>query len=167
MKCIVCGGIIPKENWWRKPKFCSRKCYQVDHKEKKAKKACAYCGKIFEYRKCYRVNYCSRKCRYDQSLRLGNKYIGWNGYVYIKTSASKYSLEHRHILSIKLGRKLKRNEHCHHINGIKTDNRPENLEIFACNADHINYHHITYGKKYWTRPTGGAGRKIKKEKHGG
>ena len=41
----------------------------------------------------------------------------------------KYYLEHRYIMEQNLGRKLSPEEHIHHINGIKTDNRLENLEL--------------------------------------
>lgn len=38
-------------------------------------------------------------------------------------------LEHRYFMEIKLGRKLKRSEHVHHINSNKLDNRLANLEL--------------------------------------
>lgn len=67
-------------------------------------------------------------------LKKGHPLADKNGYV----------LEHRYIMCRHLGRILCSDEIVHHKNGIKTDNRIENLEIMT-NAEHTMIHHI--GKK--------------------
>ena len=87
--------------------------------------------------------------RYGKT-RILDKNPFWNGgktkrpdgYVMINIGGNNRMLEHRYVLEQKLGRKLKDNEVAHHINGIKHDNRPENLEVMT-----LSNHSIYHGKQ--------------------
>lgn len=48
-------------------------------------------------------------------------------------------LQHRYIMEQHLGRKLGSKEHVHHINGVRTDNRLENLEVLSA-SEHGREH---------------------------
>ena len=54
-----------------------------------------------------------------------------------------YAIEHRVVMCQKLGKIIKHYEHVHHLNGNKTDNRPENLMLVNA-TDHSL---ITYLEK--------------------
>lgn|SRR6266487_2564591 len=53
-----------------------------------------------------------------------------NGYVLKRAGPNDWRLEHRIIMEGMLGRPLYDNERIHHKNGDRTDNRPDNLELW-------------------------------------
>jgi hypothetical protein len=112
---------------------------------------CVVCGKEFwavPYREKGGQVCCSKECSYiDKGKRFsgknsptwkGGKWIS-HGYVWTKRNGKQVP-EHRLILEQAVGRPLRKDEETHHINGNKTDNRPENLTIMS-KAEHARLHH--------------------------
>lgn len=68
---------------------------------------------------------------------IGTRRVASYGYIRIKThddpSAPNagWPLEHRLVMEQILGRTLLPGENVHHINGVRDDNRPENLELWV------------------------------------
>jgi predicted transcriptional regulator len=107
--------------------------------------------------------------------RSGREHTGWKGgkillggYYYIyspdhpNATKQKRVAEHRLVMESKLGRYLLRTEVVHHRNGVPTDNRPENLEVFQSNAEHLK-HELVDRVPNWT-PEGYARMKGPKKR---
>ena len=62
-----------------------------------------------------------------------------NGYYYITTGPHKGKRLHRVLMEMHTGITLSRDDQVHHKNGIKTDNRLENLQIMST-SDHSKLH---------------------------
>jgi hypothetical protein len=75
----------------------------------------------------------------------GGRKVGGGGYVQLMRkghpSADRfgYVMEHRLVMEELIGRFLETREHVHHINGIKSDNRPENLRLVD-RSEHMALH---------------------------
>jgi len=88
--------------------------------------------------------YCSRHLqRFYDGVALTSEWRGYGinrrinhlGYSMICgpgiSKPSQYVLEHRYLMEQFLERKLNRNENIHHKNGVRSDNRLENLELWT------------------------------------
>lgn len=70
------------------------------------------------------------------SRATGRTWLGQDGYVLTWDPGAGYGHgraipQHRLVMERRLGRPLRRFETVHHINGIRTDNRSENLELWC------------------------------------
>lgn len=61
----------------------------------------------------------------------GGKHINSDGYVKFSSGVHIGRPEHRVIMEASLGRELTEYETIHHINGVRNDNRIENLELWS------------------------------------
>ena len=91
----------------------------------------------------------------------GGRIIDKDGYALLWTPGhpnarrhTHYVFEHRLVMEEVIGRALEPGEVVHHRNANRLDNRPENLRLFARNADHLR-HELTGRVPNWT-PEGKA-----------
>ncbi len=171
--CEVCGKnfvIIVRHSFDKNRKTCSLKCQSRlfrktikktwDKKAPKIVKKCLYCGKKLRLSKweIKEKNYCSHSCRAKASLtgKISNNYKNGryksNGYIrklskkHPQADSDGYIEEHRLVMEKKLGRYLKTNEEVHHKNGVRDDNKIENLKVLS-SSEHIRLHKL--GNKNW------------------
>src|SRR3990167_7849080 len=136
-----------KPRWTRtyRRNLVCRKCAGIARQ--KPRKQCLVC-KTFLLPYCgghVNKRFCSQRChgvyatgKHNPNFKSG-KWIS-KGYVLISRKG-KQVREHRLIVEKILGRKLRRSEHIHHINGNKSDNRLANLRIMSESEHHKHHWH--------------------------
>lgn len=84
----------------------------------------------------------------DSNSWKGGRHITSHGYITVYAPEHPFAdhhghvYEHRIVMEQKLERYLTVIERIHHINGVKSDNRLENLKLCSCLAEHRSLHRL-------------------------
>ena len=153
--CEQCGKPIYVVESARRPRrFCDRACKDAFWGRNGVTRTCETCGGEFrmspsQVKHRSGGRFCSNTCEGDFRIArpLDRKHNGRcarldpNGYVYVyepdhpKAINGGWVYEHRLVVERRIGRYLETAEHVHHVNGVKDDNRDENLLVMGQN-DH-------------------------------
>lgn len=143
-KCVQCGATFTRKTHdpidrFARRKYCSHRCSQRATCLQGNTKLCPKCGMNFgekmspaQFR---RAKFCSKHCA--NKSRPVNPLT--TRYATRTDKDGRCRAEHRVVVEEMLGRPLASEEHVHHINGLKTDNHPDNLQLISA-SEHARHH---------------------------
>ncbi len=107
---------------------------------------CKHCGNAFRPSD-GASKYCSRPCAWANNGGKNKKETHWwknasgyiEGRIWVSETRNIRVKQHRYVVELAIGRKLLPHESVHHINGVKDDNRLENLEVMS-HGEHTREH---------------------------
>lgn len=121
---------------WREKNREHHRAYQKQRTAKLERQPCPICDVMMGKPGAARCISCQK--RENHPTWKGGRYLNVSGYVMVLgrdgevgKNKNGYILEHRRAMQDFLGRPLLPSETVHHINGIRSDNRIENLELWA------------------------------------
>lgn len=145
--CEECGEAFVVSARATQARFCSDRCWQASYRRRKAEarpgraprvapdRRCENCGESFQpHPGASAARFCSKACYHEHgrgeraAAFKGGRTINSQGYVRVLVDG-RYRAEHRVVMERKLGRSMLPGESVHHRNGVRDDNRPENLEL--------------------------------------
>ncbi len=141
-QCPVCKIMFRPHT--HKQVTCGYECKDA-HSRVARNTNCAYCNKELRKDISPRVRFCSRRCGLMErdnkgtlNAPIGKVTKGSQGYSLIKVgkdypgaNCTGWIQEHRYVMAQILGRPLDPRERVHHRNSKRSDNRPENLELWT------------------------------------
>jgi hypothetical protein len=115
-ECAICGEEFVQNPYHNKQPTCSRTC---GHKYS-----------VKSMGRCHQIGEQSKRWKGGRFLHRGYVFVIDPRVPHVPRQRRKYIQEHRLIMEQQLGRALYPGELVHHKNGVKNDNRPENLELW-------------------------------------